>query len=238
MHLHDEKHFTRLRDDLSRKRRELPWVRIDKEYLFDGPQGKVSLADLFDGRSQLLVYHFMFAPEWSQGCKSCSLLADHYDPAIVHLNHRDVSMVTVSRAPLEKLLSFKKRMGWDFQWVSSFSNDFNRDFHVFFTEEERASGLAIYNYESPAYPISDLPGLSAFARDEAGNVYHTYSTYARGLDIFINAYNLLDLVPKGRNEEDAPGMSWVRHHDRYDAPTFIDPWMEQPGGAERQHSAK
>lgn len=147
-------------------------------------------------------------------------------------------MVTVSRAPLEKLIPFKRRMGWGFQWVSSFHNDFNRDFHVYFTEEERNSGLAIYNYESPPYPISDLPGLSAFARDEAGDVYHTYSTYARGLDIFINAYNLLDLVPKGRNEDDTPGMSWVRHHDRYDEPTFIDPWMEVPVGAERQHSAK
>lgn len=227
-HLKDEKQFTRLRDDLSRKRRELPWVKIEKAYLFDGPNGKISLGDLFDGRSQLLVYHFMFAPEWTQGCKSCSLLADHYDPAIIHLNHRDVSMITVSRAPLEKLLPFKRRMGWNFTWVSSFGNDFNRDFGVYFTPEERSSGLAIYNYESPPFPISDLPGLSAFARDEAGNLYHTYSTYARELDMLINAYNLLDLAPKGRDEGDAPGMSWVRHHDRYDGLPFVDPWVETP----------
>jgi predicted dithiol-disulfide oxidoreductase (DUF899 family) len=224
--LKEEKEFTRLRDQLSRKRRDLPWVRIDKEYLFDGPEGKVSLSDLFDGRSQLLIYHFMFAPEWSQGCKSCSLLADHYDPAIVHLNHRDVSMVTVSRAPIEKLLAFRERMGWEFRWVSSGGNDFNRDFHVFFTEEERTSGLAVYNYDAEPYPVSDLPGLSVFYRDDAGDAFHTYSTYARGLDVFMNVYNLLDVVPKGRDEEKIPVMSWVRHHDRYDEPHFVDPWLE------------
>lgn len=226
--LQEEKQFTRQRDALGRKRRELPWVKIDKDYVFDGAEGKVSLDDLFEGRSQLLVYHFMFAPEWTQGCKSCSLLADHYDPAIVHLNHRDVTMVTVSRAPIEKLLAFRQRMGWQFRWLSSFANDFNRDFRVRFTRDERDSGLAIYNYVSEPYPISDLPGLSVFTQDEAGNVFHTYSTYARGLDILINAYNLLDLTPKGRNEEDAPGMSWVRHHDRYDAKEFVDPWIETP----------
>jgi predicted dithiol-disulfide oxidoreductase (DUF899 family) len=169
----------------------------------------------------------MFDPEWSQGCKSCSLLADHYNPAIIHLEHRDVSMVTVSRAPLDKLLAFRDRMGWSFKWVSSFSNDFNRDFQVSFTQEERNSGLAIYNYISQPYPISELPGLSVFYKDAGGDIFHTYSTYARGLDIFLNVYNLLDVVPKGRDEENFPGMSWVRHHDRYDGKPFVDPWMER-----------
>jgi predicted dithiol-disulfide oxidoreductase (DUF899 family) len=227
-HLHDEKEFTRLRDRLSEQRRKLPWVKIDKDYTFDGPTGKVSLADLFDGRSQLLIYHFMFAPEWSQGCKSCSLLADHYNPAIIHLQHRDVSFVTVSRAPIDKITAFRDRMGWSFPWVSSYSNDFNRDFGVYFSDEELASGLAIYNYVSQPYPITDLPGLSVLYRDDSGDIFHTYSTYARGLDIFISAYNFLDVCPKGRDEEATPGMSWVRHHDRYQDATFIDPWMEQP----------
>ena len=224
-----EKELTRQRDELARERRELPWVKVEKDYIFDAPEGKVPLAALFEGRSQLIVYHFMFDPEWSQGCKSCSLLADHYNPAIIHLNHRDVSMVTVSRAPLDKLLAFKERMGWTFKWVSSFSNDFNGNFQVSFTQEERNSGLAIYNYVSQPYPISELPGLSVFYKDAAGDIFHTYSTYARGLDIFLNVYNLLDVVPKGRDEEDFPGMSWVRHHDRYDGQPFIDPWMERSG---------
>ena len=222
-----EKDLTRERDELARQRRELPWVKVDKDYIFDAPEGKVPLAVLFEGRSQLIVYHFMFDPEWSQGCKSCSLLADHYNPAIIHLEHRDVSMVTVSRAPLDKLLAFRDRMGWTFNWVSSFSNDFNRDFQVSFTQEERNSGLAIYNYVSQPYPISELPGLSVFYKDTGGDIFHTYSTYARGLDIFLNVYNLLDVVPKGRDEEDFPGMSWVRHHDRYDGKPFVDPWMER-----------
>ena len=230
-HLREEKDFTRLRDQLSANRRELPWVKVEKDYLFDGSEGKVSLADLFEGRHQLLVYHFMFAPEWSQGCKSCSLLADHYDPAIIHLNHRDVSMATVSRAPITKLQAFRERMGWSFNWVSSWANDFNRDYGVYFTDEERNSGLAVYNYVSEPYPISDLPGLSVFYRDDNGDIFHTYSTYARGLDIFIGAYNFLDLVPKGRDEVEFPGMGWVRHHDRYEDPTFVDPWLEQPQGA-------
>ncbi len=225
--LKEEKDFTRQRDQLSANRRELPWVKVEKEYLFDGTEGRQSLADLFKDRHQLLVYHFMFAPEWSQGCKSCSLLADHYDPAIIHLNHRNVSMVTVSRAPLEKLQAFRDRMGWSFKWVSSGDNEFNRDFGVYFIEEERNSGLAVYNYESGPYPISDLPGLSVFYRDDNSDIFHTYSTYARGLDIFIGAYNFLDLVPKGRDEDEFPGMAWVRHHDRYEDPTFIDPWLEQ-----------
>jgi predicted dithiol-disulfide oxidoreductase (DUF899 family) len=199
--------------------------------MFDGPDGRQSLANLFDGHSQLIVYHFMFDPDWSQGCKSCSFVADHYNPAIVHLAHRDVSMVTVSRAPIEKLLAFRDRMGWSFPWVSSFHNDFNRDFQVSYNEDERNSGLAIYNYNSQPFPISEAPGLSVFTKDEAGNIFHTYSTYARGLDIFIGAYNFLDIVPKGRDEEGIPIMSWLRHHDRYDDANFIDPWLEKAVGA-------
>jgi predicted dithiol-disulfide oxidoreductase (DUF899 family) len=229
--LKEEKEFTRLRDRLSQKRRELPWVRIDTDYEFDGPDGKESLADLFDRHSQLIVYHFMFDPEWSQGCKSCSLLADHYNPAVIHLAHRDVSMVTVSRAPIEKLLAFRKRMGWSFKWVSSFGNDFNRDFHVSFTTEETKSGLPIYNFGAQPFHVTEAPGMSVFFKDETGAIFHTYSTYARGLDIFIGAYNLLDIVPKGRDEEEIPIMSWVRHHDRYDGRPFVDPWLEKTAGA-------
>lgn len=222
-----EKEFTKLRDAISQQRRELPWVKVESHYEFDGAEGKVTLSDLFDGRSQLIVYHFMFDPEWTQGCKSCSLLADHYDPAVIHLAHRDVTMVTVSRAPIEKLLAFKKRMGWTSLWVSSFSNTFNRDFRVSFTPDELKSGLPLYNYVSAPYPISELPGLSVFFKNDVGEIFHTYSTYARGLDLFITAYNLLDVVPKGRDEDDTPGMSWVRHHDRYGEKNFVDPWMEK-----------
>lgn len=227
--LEKEKELTRARDELARQRRELPWVKLEREYEFDAPEGKVTLGDLFAGRSQLIVYHFMFDPEWSQGCKSCSLVADHYEPAIIHLEHRDVSMATVSRAPLEKLLVFQKRMGWKFKWVSSFSNSFNRDFRVSYTPGELKSELSVYNYVSQPYPISELPGLSVFYKNAEGEVFHTYSTYARGLDIFLNVYNLLDVVPKGRDEEDAPDMSWVRHHDRYDGKPFVDPWLEKAG---------
>ena len=226
-HLAKEKELTRMRDELSRQRRELPMVKVDKDYVFDGPDGKQSLADLFDGRSQLIVYHFMFDPEWSQGCKSCSFLADHYDPAIVHLNHRDVSMVTVSKAPLKKLTAFQKRMGWKFKWLSSFDNDFNRDFNVSFTEQELKSPLSVYNYDRKPYPIKELPGISVFLKDDEGNIFHTYSSYARGLDIFLTAYHLLDIVPKGRDEDEAPDMSWLRHHDNYGAKTFVDPWNEK-----------
>jgi predicted dithiol-disulfide oxidoreductase (DUF899 family) len=228
-----EKEFTRQRDELSRRRRELPWVKVEKNYIFDGPEGKETLADLFGERSQLIVYHFMFDPEWSQGCKSCSFLADHYNPAIVHLNHRDVSMVTVSRAPINKLLAFRERMRWTFKWVSSFESDFNRDFHVTFTEEEQSRGNTNYNYEMKPFPVTEAPGMSVFFKDEAGNIFHTYSSYARGLDIFIGAYNLLDIVPKGRDEEGVPTMSWLRHHDRYDDTTFVDPWLERAAGSSK-----
>ena len=229
--LKKEKEFTRLRDQLSAGRRELPWVKVDKNYVFDGPDGKESLSDLFDGRSQLIVYHFMFDPDWSEGCKSCSLLADHYNPAIVHLRHRDVSMVTISRAPLEKLLSFKKRMGWTFKWVSSFASDFNREFHVTFTAEELERKTANYNYESGPFPVSEAPGISVFFKDDGGNIFHTYSSYARGLDIFIGTYNLLDIVPKGRDEDGLRySMEWIRHHDRYGDDTFVDPYVKLLSG--------
>ena len=222
-----EKELTHLRDDLARQRRELPWVKVETDYVFDAPEGKVKLGDLFAGRSQLIVYHFMFDPAWSQGCKSCSLVADHYNPAIIHLEHRDVSMVTVSRAPLEKLIPFQKRMGWTFQWVSSINNTFNQDFNVTFAPGDANSGLSIYNYNLQPFMITELPGLSVFYRNDKGEIFHTYSTYARGLDIFLNVYNLLDVVPKGRDEEDFPGMAWVRHHDRYGKDN-IDPWVERP----------
>jgi predicted dithiol-disulfide oxidoreductase (DUF899 family) len=221
--LAEEKEFTRQRDALSAKRRELPWVKVDKEYVFDGPRGKVALADLFEGRSQLLLYHFMFDPEWSQGCRSCSFLSDHYNPAVIHLHHRDTSMATVSRAPIEKIEAFRERMGWSFPWVSSFRNDFNRDFNVTFTKEEMETGRVQYNYRTGRFPVTEAPGLSVFIRDR-GTIYHTYSTYARGLDMFLTTYHLLDTTPKGRNEE--AGMSWVRHHDRYDDEHFVDPWKE------------
>lgn len=195
-----EKEFTRMRDAISKERRKLPWERVDKEYVFDGPGGKETLADLFDGRSQLLVYHFMYGPDWTEGCKSCSFLADHFNPAIPHLRQRDVTMVAVSRAPLEILEAFKKRMGWSFKWVSSLGNDFNRDYQVSFTEEELEKGDVYYNYARQGFPSTEAPGVSVFYKDENGEVFHTYSSYQRGLDMFITAYHYLDLVPKGRDE--------------------------------------
>jgi len=214
--LEKEKEFSRLRDKLTRERAALPWRAVHKEYVFEGPAGKETLADLFEDRSQLLVYHFMFGPDWEDGCKSCSLLADHYAPAIVHLNQRDVSFVTVSRAPLEKLEAFKKRMGWQFKWVSSLGNDFNWDFHVSFTDEEQERGKCYYNYTETSFPASEGPGISAFYKGDDGQVLHTYSSFARGLDMLIGAYNLLDIAPKGRDEDNlAYTMEWVRHHDRY-----------------------
>lgn len=214
--LTEEKEFSRRRDELARRRRELPWTRIDKPYVFQGPDGAESLAELFGACSQLIVYHFMFDPEWSEGCKSCSFLADHYNPAIVHLRQRDVEMVTVSRAPLAKLQAFERRMGWTFKWVSSFENEFNRDFHVTFSADEVQQGPVQYNYGQQPFPMTEAPGLSVFVKDEQGHVFHSYSTYARGLDLLIGAYNFLDLVPKGRDEDGlAYTMEWIRHHDRY-----------------------
>src|SRR6266566_7164336 len=210
-----EKELTRLRDEVSRHRRELPWVKIDKEYVFDGADGRETLTDLFDGRSQLIVYHFMLGPGWEEGCKSCSYLADHLDGANWHLPHRDVTFVVVSRAPLSEIERFKKRMGWRFKWVSSHGNDFNFDYHVSATEDDQAKGKMHYNYKTQEVVSDELPGLSVFYKDENGDRFHTYSTYARGLDILVGAYNLLDLVPKGRDENPDSTMDWVRRHDEY-----------------------
>ena len=212
-----EKELTRLRDEVSRHRRELPWVKVDKEYLFEGPDGKETLADLFDGRSQLIVYHFMLGPDWEEGCKSCSYLADHFDGANWHLPHRDVTFAVISRAPLPEIQSYQKRMGWRFKWLSSHGNDFNFDYHVSFTKEEEKEGRVYYNYEMQDFISDELPGLSVFCKDANGDVFHTYSTYARGLDILVGAYNFLDLVPKGRNENPESTMDWVHRYDQYPA---------------------
>lgn len=208
-----EKELTRLSDELSRQRRQLPWVKVETPYVFEGPTGRQTLADLFDGRSQLIVYHFMFAPGWLEGCPGCSFVADHIDGANLHLAHHDVSVVAVSRAPLAEFTPFKARMGWQFKWVSSSGSDFNYDYHVSFRKEEVAKGQVNYNYELSDHAAEELHGLSVFFKDETGAVFHTYSTYARGCDILLGAHNYLDLTPKGRNETST--MSWVRHHDRY-----------------------
>ncbi|MGB6803980.1 MAG: thioredoxin family protein, partial [Candidatus Sulfotelmatobacter sp.] len=221
--LRKEKEFTRLRDELSQQRRELPWEKVEKEYVFDGPNGKVTLADLFGGKSQLIIYHFMFGPGWEAGCPSCSYLADHFDGSLVHLANRDVTLAVISRAPMPQIDAFKKRMGWQFRWVSSFANDFNRDYHVSFTKEE-AKGKVSYNYEMTEFPSEEAPGASVFYKNDAGEIFHTYSAYARGLDILVGAYNFLDLAPKGRDEDGlAFSMAWVRHHDRYAEGYFVDP---------------
>jgi predicted dithiol-disulfide oxidoreductase (DUF899 family) len=209
-----EKAFTRLRDRLSRQRRALPWVKVDKNYVFDGPTGRETLSDLFDDRSQLIVYHFMFAPDWDAGCKHCSFWADNFDKIIVHLNHRDVTMVAASRAPYSKLAAYQKRMGWNFKWVSSGGTDFNFDYHVSFTPEEEANKKALFNYKMQDPDSSDREGASIFYKDAKGNIFHTYSTYARGIDMVNTAYHYLDLVPKGRDEEKT-GPSWLRRRDEY-----------------------
>ncbi len=211
-----EKALTRQRDSLSAERRALPWVRVEKEYFFDAPGGRETLSDLFDGRSQLIVQHFMFGPGWSEGCVGCSFQADHIDGATVHLEHRDVTLVVVSRAPLPELQAFRKRMSWRFKWVSSYGSDFNYDYHVSFTREELAKGKVLYNYELRELQSEDLPGVSVFCRNPAGEVFHTYSSYARGNELLLGTYNYLDLVPKGRDEAGlSPPMAWLRHHDRY-----------------------
>jgi predicted dithiol-disulfide oxidoreductase (DUF899 family) len=215
--LEKEKAFTRLRDELSRERRELPWVKVEKQYVFDAPEGRQTLGDLFAGRSQLVVYHFMFGPDWGDGCKSCSFWADNFDGIVVHLAHRDVTMIAISRAPLARLEAFRQRMGWRFKWVSSFGSDFNRDFHVSFTPEEMAGAGVEYNYAVQKFPSDEAPGISVFYRDGGGGIFHTYSCYARGLDMLNGAYHYLDLVPKGRDEAGLPhSMAWLRHHDRYE----------------------
>jgi predicted dithiol-disulfide oxidoreductase (DUF899 family) len=218
-----EKEFTRQRDELSRLRRELPWVKVQKNYVFDAPDGKQTLGDLFEGLSQLMVYHFMLGPGWKEGCRSCSFLADHFEGAIPHLNARDTTLAVISRAPWSEIEAFKKRMGWGFKWVSSNGNDFNFDYHVSFAKDEIASGKANYNYDTQGFSVEEAPGLSVFYKDSAGDVFHTYSSYARGLDILVGAYNFLDLTPKGRDEEGlAFSMAWVRHHDRYGDGYFVD----------------
>ncbi|MEM7021467.1 MAG: thioredoxin family protein [Pseudomonadota bacterium] len=212
-----EKAFTRQRDELSAARRTLPWVKVEKPYRFEGPEGEKTLGDLFDGRSQLIVYHFMLGPGWEQGCPSCSFLADHIDGTLVHLANRDVTFQVVSRAPLAEIETFKKRMGWQFPWVSSRRTDFNADFHVSFSTEEMAGGKVYYNYHMTTFPSDEGPGASVFYKDDGGAIFHTYSTYARGLDILLGTYNYLDLVPKGRDEGELPWtMAWIRHHDRYE----------------------
>jgi predicted dithiol-disulfide oxidoreductase (DUF899 family) len=214
--LHEEKEFTRLRDELSRRRRDLPWVRVDKQYLFEGPSGKETLPQLFDGGSQLVIYHFMFGPDWESPCKSCSFWADNFERNVVHLQHRDVAMIAVSRAPLDRLEAFKRRMGWTFKWVSSAGSDFNYDYHVSFTPDEIAAGEGYYNYAMQRNSMTELPGISVFCKDPAGTVFHTYSCYARGLDMMNAAYHYLDLVPKGRDEAGPHPMAWLRYRDSYE----------------------
>ena len=214
-----EKDETRLRDKVRAERLALPWVKVDKAYAFETTEGRRTLADLFEGRSQLIVYHFMYGPDWEAGCPGCSFMADHIDGMLPHLNNHDVTMIAVSRAPLEKLLAYKKRMGWKFPWVSSHGSDFNFDYHVSFTKEELAGGKVMYNYrETDAADAHDeLPGLSAFFKDGDGTVYHTYSDYARGGEEALGTLMILDRAPKGRNETGT--LSFVKRKDEYaDAP--------------------
>jgi len=212
-----ERELTHLRDQIARERRALPWERVEKNYTFDAPEGRRSLADLFEGRSQLLVQHFMFGPGWEQGCPSCSFMADHIAGMQVHLEHRDVTLLVVSRAPLSEIEHFRQRMGWQFKWVSSHGSDFNHDFGVSFTPEAMARGEVCYNYSVRPFPSEEAPGISVFCKDAAGAVFHTYSTYERGVEVMMGTYNLLDLMPKGRDEREVDyKMEWVRHHDRYE----------------------
>lgn len=210
-----EKEFTHRRDALTRRRMAMPWERVEKPYRFEGPNGALSLVDLFDGRSQLIVYHFMFAPDWAEGCKSCSFWADNFEGIPIHLNHRDVTFTAVSRAPFAKIEAYKNRMGWTFPWVSSYGSDFNFDYRVSFTPEQIAAGEASYNYRRQPIDISEQVGISVFCRDQ-GEVFHSYSCYARGVDMLNGAYHYLDLVPKGRDEDGLDfTMEWVRRHDQY-----------------------
>jgi len=208
-----EKEFTRMRDEIGRRQRALPWEPVEKEYVFDGPDGRETLAELFDGRSQLVVYHFMFAPEDDAGCPHCSFWADSFDANVVHLNARDVTMVAVSRAPLAKLAAYQQRMGWSFKWLSSAGTDFNVDYGVSFAPQQRDE--LVYNFGTIAPGLEDREGMSVFYRDEEGRLFHTYSTYARGIDMLNAAYNYIDLVPKGRDEEGRAPQFWVRRHDEY-----------------------
>jgi predicted dithiol-disulfide oxidoreductase (DUF899 family) len=210
-----EKNFSKLRDALARQRRNLPWVKIEKEYVFDGPTGKVTLAEVFGGKSQLIIYHFMFGPDWGDGCPHCSFWADHFDSVNFHIGQRDTVFAVVSRAPWKEIEPFKQRMGWQFKWLSSFNTDFNFDFNVSFTPEQRKSGKAIYNYAPLKMDIDEREGVSAFYRDKNGGIYHTYSSYERGIDLMNTTYNFLDLTAKGRDENPEHSQDWVRYHDKY-----------------------
>jgi predicted dithiol-disulfide oxidoreductase (DUF899 family) len=231
-----EKEFTRQRDALSRERQKMPWTKVEKNYVFDGPKGKVTLGELFDGRSQLVVYHFMLGPGWAAGCPSCSMLADGFDGAAVHLANRDVTLAAISRATLPEIEAFKKRMRWRFKWVSSNASEFNRDYHVSFTREEVERGETYYNFGKNPFPQEEGPGASVFYKDEAGNTFHTYSSFARGLDHFLTPYNFLDITPRGRHEEGLTfSMAWVKHHDKYEDPYFDDA-KKAGGDAKAAHS--
>ncbi len=214
-HLAKEKEFTRLRDQLSQERRALPWVKVSKRYVFDTAAGKQTLAELFGDRSQLIVYHFMFGPGWAEGCPSCSFWADNFNGIDVHLRHRDIQLIAVSRAPLAQLAAYKQRLGWSFNWVSSSDTDFNQDYQVSFTAEE-IKGDVSYNFERRRFPSEEAPGISVFYKDKQGEVFHTYSCYARGLDMLNGAYHFMDLAPKGRDEAALSfSMAWVRRRDQY-----------------------
>ena len=218
-----EKELTHRRDEVSRQRRELPWERVEKDYAFEGPAGPAKLVDLFGGRSQLVIYHFMLGPNWEEGCKSCSFLADHFDATLIHLAHRDVTFAAVSQAPMPRIRAFQNRMGWKFPWFSAYGSDFQTDYGVHFTKEELA-GEVDYNYQKTRFGAEEAPGLSVFYKDAAGEIFHTYSTYARGLDALVGTYHFLDLVPKGRDEDGLTfTMSWVRHHDKYGDDYAVDP---------------
>ncbi len=211
-----EKKFSKLRDQLNRERRKLPWVKIEKQYVFAGPAGVVTFGDLFNGKSQLIIYHFMFGPDWGEGCAHCSFWADHFDSVNVHIGHRDTTFAVVSRAPWMEIEPFKKRMGWKFNWLSSSNTDFNFDLNVSFTMEQRKSRKAIYNYRPLTMDIDEREGVSAFYRDRNGDIYHTYSSYERGIDLMNTTYNFLDLTAKGRDEHPEHSQDWVRYHDQYE----------------------
>jgi predicted dithiol-disulfide oxidoreductase (DUF899 family) len=231
-----EKELMRLSDQIARERRALPWERVDKSYVFDTLAGPRSLAELFEGRRQLLVQHFMLAPGWSEGCPSCSYMADHTDGMTVHLAHRDTTFVAISRAPLAEIERFRQRMGWQFTWVSARGSDFNFDFHVSFTPQEQASGQACYNYAVGPARGEEAPGVSVFVRNDAGEVFHSYSTFGRGVEVMMGTYDLLDLTPQGRGERDVPyKMEWVRHHDRYAPAPAAQP---RPAAASCCHPAE
>ncbi len=214
--LAEEKAMSKALDALAHKRRELPWVKLDKNYDFEGLDGVESMTDLFSGHNQLMVYHFMYGPDWKQGCPSCSFWADNFNGVDIHLAHRDTALVAVSNTSLENIKAYRKRMGWQFKWVSSLGSDFNRDFNVTFKPEEIEAGSVSYNFAQRKFPATEAPGLSVFARTSDGGVAHSYSCYGRGLDIFNGAYQLLDMTPKGRDEDLlAYPMAWLRRHDQY-----------------------